>query len=96
MAKTKQLGKPLIESTADLRKMLLETIQQVKREEIDPRSARTVAALATTILQSAKLDLDFLRFHVANEGMKKAGQDVVPLLPQPQGRLVGAGSNGGK
>ena len=61
--------------------MLIETIQQVRSGELDPAKARTIASLSTTILQSAKLDLDFLRFHVANEDLGNKVRDVVPLLP---------------
>lgn len=71
----------LIESTAELRKMLIETINDVRAGDMSPPQARTIAALSTTILQSAKLDLDFLRFHAANESLNEAGRDVVPLLP---------------
>lgn len=74
-----------IRNTADLRKMLIETISEVRSGQIDPKQARTIAALSTTILQSAKLDLDFLRFHAANEGLGDALEDtsrnVLNLLP---------------
>lgn len=82
MSKTRGGVKPpSLQNTADLRKMLIETIQQVRSGDIEPSQARTIAALSTTILHSAKLDLDFLRFHAANDTLNKAGQDVLPLLP---------------
>lgn len=81
MAKMKSGSPARLANTGDLRKMLIETIQQVRDGVIEPSQARTIAALSTTILQSAKLDLDFLRFHAANNTLDKAGQDVLPLLP---------------
>jgi len=81
MSKSKGGSTAKLANTGDLRKMLIETIQQVRDGVIEPSQARTIAALSTTILQSAKLDLDFLRFHAANDTLSKAGQDVLPLLP---------------
>jgi hypothetical protein len=69
-----------IKSTADLRKMLLDTIADVRSGTIDAKNARTIAAISTTILQSAKLDLDFLRFHAANQELKDTGDRVLSLI----------------
>lgn len=69
-----------IKNTADLRKMLLETITEVRKGTLDPKQARTIAALSTTILHSAKLDLDFLRFHAAHETLDHSGKQVLNLI----------------
>lgn len=69
-----------IKNTSDLREMLLETIQSVREGTLDPKQARTIAALATTILHSAKLDLDMLRFNIAHEGAAEAGKQVLSLV----------------
>lgn len=69
-----------IKTTADLRKMLIETIADVRDGTIDAKQARTIAAISTTILQSAKLDLDMLRFNVANEGASEASKNVLALV----------------
>lgn len=70
----------VIKNTSDLRRLLIETIADVKAEKIDAKQARTVAALATTILHSAKLDLDVLRFHVANGSLEDSGRKVLALI----------------
>lgn len=69
-----------IKNTNDLRSMLLETIEDVRSGDIESKQARTIAALATTVLHSAKLDLDVLRFHAANESVGKAGENVFNLV----------------
>lgn len=69
-----------IKNTADLRKMLIDTIADVKAGTLDAKQARTIAALSTTILSSAKLDLDFLRFSAANQGTIEKGRDVLNLI----------------
>lgn len=51
-----------IKTTTDLREMLLQTIADVRSGKLDARQARTIAALSTTILHSAKLDLDVMKF----------------------------------
>jgi hypothetical protein len=77
MAKSKA---PVIQNTNDLRKMLIETIQSVRTGELDAKQARTIATLSTTILHSAKLDLDFLRFHAANETVSDESKNVLQLI----------------
>lgn len=69
-----------IKNTADLRKMLLDTIADVRSGACDPKLARTVAALSTTISHSAKLDLDVLRFHVAHKDTEVASGQVLQLI----------------
>lgn len=70
-----------IENTADLRKMLLDTIADVRDGKVDPKMARTIATLSTTVLQSAKLDLDYLRFSVAQDTLVAA--KALPLIDAP-------------
>lgn len=69
-----------IKNTADLRKMLIETIESVRSGTLEPTQARTIAALSTTVLQSAKLDLDYLRFHVANQDAIESKDAVLNLI----------------
>ena len=56
-----------IKSTADLRERLIKTIEDVRSGTLDPKQARTIAALSTTVLQSAKLDLDYMRFAASSD-----------------------------
>lgn len=69
-----------IKNTADLRSMLIETIESVRAGALEPTQARTIAALSTTVLQSAKLDLDYLRFHVANQEAIESKDAVLNLI----------------
>jgi hypothetical protein len=73
--------KSKIKTTGELREMLIDTIQQVREGSLEPTSARTIAALSTTVLASAKLDLDYLRFHAAHESLGDAGKRVLDLIP---------------
>ncbi len=52
-----------IKTTSDLRKTLLETIQGVRSGEVDYRQGATIATLAKSVIASAKLDFEVLRFH---------------------------------
>lgn len=71
--------KSKIKTTAELREMLIDTIESVRDGSLEPAQARTIAALSGTVLQSAKLDLDYMRFHVANQDMIES-KDKAPLV----------------
>lgn len=60
-------SKNTIKNTADLRNMLIATIEQVRDGTLDPNKARTIATLSTTVLTSAKIDLEYLRFQAKSE-----------------------------
>ena len=51
-----------VETTTDLRRMLIETIDGVRSGKVDPKQAHAISGLSGRVLQSAKLDLEFLRF----------------------------------
>ena len=74
-----------VKNTLDLRKMLLDTIDQVKAGTLNTQTARTVAALSTTILQSAKLDLEYLRFNAAQEKSIEPASHVLALIDEKTG-----------
>lgn len=69
-----------ITSTSDLRKMLIETIEGVRTGVVEPAQASAIARLSTQILQSAKLDLDVVRFNIANKDAGEAGTKVLQLI----------------
>lgn len=69
-----------IKNTSDLRAMLIETIEQVRSGEVDAKQARTIAALSSTVLQSAKLDLDFLRFTASGKSVESSSASVLQLI----------------
>lgn len=75
MARKKQKD---IETTGDLRSVLLETIQGVRAGDIEPRQGATIAALSRSVLQSAKLDFEVQRFYKSLE----AGESAEPLSIQ--------------
>jgi len=70
-----------IRSTSDLRKMLIGTIGEVRSGKIDVKQARTIAAISTTILQSAKLDLDMMKF-AATEGSIAGRKATLALVSE--------------
>lgn len=47
-----------VRNTADLRQMLLDVIDDVRRGKVDPKEAKAISSLASQVLTSAKLDLD--------------------------------------
>ena len=69
-----------IKNTADLREMLIQTIEGVKDGKVDPRQAQAIANLSSKILHSAKLDLEVIRFNSIHEGTMKAGDKVLQLV----------------
>lgn len=72
MAKKRVSVKPStnddIKTTSGLRRMLLDTIRGVRTGDIDHKQGSTVATLAKTVIASAKLDFDVVRFHRTLEG----------------------------
>src|SRR4051794_45168 len=50
-----------VRNTSDLRKLLLESIEGVRKGSVDHRQAQAISALSSRILQSARLDLDVMK-----------------------------------
>lgn len=69
-----------IKTTAELRKMLLETIEAVKTGGMKPQDAAAIANLSSKILQSAKLDLEILKYNSMEGRVEKAGEKVLQLI----------------
>lgn len=65
-----------ISNTSDLRQMLLDTIADVRSGKTTPSTALVVAKISTTILQTAKLDLDFARFAANNKDISDTMRPV--------------------
>lgn len=74
----------MVANTADLRSLLLETIEDVRKKKCDPRVASAIGALAGKVIQSAKLDLDAAR---AGERLSKARRDEPLRLIGPKGKV---------
>lgn len=70
-----------IRNTADLRSLLIDTIEGVTRGDTDCRTGATVAKIAGTILQSARLDLEYLKFF-QNADVIAAKSKSLPLLEE--------------
>lgn len=66
-----------IRNTSDLRKILTQTIEGVRAGTIQPSAANSIAGLSTKILQSARLDLDFMRFN------RESGKKIENQTPEP-------------
>jgi hypothetical protein len=64
-----------VKNTADLRKMLLEAIEGVRKGKVDHRQAQAISALSSRILQSARLDFDVMKLS-AKEQSTVASQSV--------------------
>ena len=64
-----------VKSTNELRKVLIDTIENVREGSITPAAANAVGNLAGKVLQSAKLDLDVMR--LASAGFERS---PAPLL----------------
>ena len=60
-----------IKNTADLRKLLLDVISDVRAGKCDAKDALAISALRTRVLQSAKLDFD----------VAKSNTHEVPSVP---------------
>lgn len=73
-------------SISDLRKHLFETIEALKDKGMPIDRARAIAEVAQTVINSAKVEVDFMRMR----GEKSGGTGFVPEeLPAPgQPRLV--------
>lgn len=69
-----------ITNTSELRQMLLEEIDNVRKGTSDPNKAHAISTLASKVLQSAKLDLDVIKFNLANEGAAKSGDRILQLV----------------
>lgn len=69
-----------IKNTSELREMLLQEIENVRNGTSDPKKAHAISTLASKVLQSAKLDLDVVKFNLANEGAAKSGDRVLQLV----------------
>lgn len=63
------------EKITDLRHELFDTIAKLKSGEIDIATAKAINSVGQTIVNSAKVEVDFLRTH---EGMG-TGSGFVPL-----------------
>ena len=68
-------GKKHATSTNDLRKILIDTIDSVRRGDISPSAANAVGNLSGKVIQSAKLDLEVMRLSAA--GMDQAAAKLI-------------------
>ena len=82
-----------VKNTADLRKLLLEAIEGVRKGKVDHRQAQAISALSSRILQSARLDFDVMK--MANME-SKAAPSSVSLLHSPKTQRASASRVGRK
>lgn len=69
-----------IKNTAELRQMLLESIEAVKNGTMEPRAAHAIGNLSAKVIQSAKLDLDVMKYNNIEGHAVKAGDKVLQLV----------------
>lgn len=50
-----------IKNTADLRNLLLDVIDGVRKGKVDPQQAKAISGLSSQILQSARLDFNVMK-----------------------------------
>lgn len=56
-----------VKNTADLRNLLLEAIEGVRKGKVDHRQAQAISALSSRILQSARLDFDVMKLSIQEQ-----------------------------
>lgn len=72
--------KQAVSNTADLQKMLLATVDDVREGRINWQTALTIASLSSVVLNSAKLDLEYLKFSEKQTGRHDPNSKVLPLV----------------
>lgn len=65
------MSKEIIKNTSDLRKMLLDSIEGVRKGKMDSKQAQAISALSSRILQSARLDFDIMKLTAQAESSLK-------------------------
>lgn len=67
---------------ADLRARLFEAIDGVRNGSLDPDKARTVGDLAQVIVNTAKVEVDYLRANGGGESafVEAVGRDNLPAI----------------
>ena len=60
--------------------MLLESIEAVKNGSMEAKQAHAISNLSAKVIQSAKLDLDVLKYNMLSESTVKAGEKVLQLV----------------
>lgn len=77
----------MAKNTAELRSLLLETIQDVRVGKVDFKKAGAISSLAGKILYSAKLDIDFAKLVAQKNGVKTTVVAPFHLVgKQPSGK----------
>lgn len=69
-----------ITNNAELREMLLNTIEDVKAGKTDYKQAKSIVEISREILHSAKIDLEVLRYRAVNKDTEQVGDKVLQLV----------------
>jgi hypothetical protein len=86
MAKTKTAVSPIARSTSGLREVIFEEMDALRRGESNPQRARSMAAMANSILQSVQVEIEYHKYvnssHRPNPNDKKVVQlgTNIPLV----------------
>ena len=73
-----------VKNTADLRNLLLEAIEGVRKGKVDHRQAQAISALSSRILQSARLDLDVMKMASETAAQKPAPVSLMSRQEAPK------------
>lgn len=77
-------------TTADLRAMLFETLEDVKAGRVDTATAKTVASLASEIVKTAELELRYA------QTLSRLDRDQQGIIPGPMLLVSKGGPMDGK
>lgn len=67
----------------DLREVLFQTIEGVRNNSVELDKARTINELGKTLIDSAKVEVDFLRVTNGDASSFLGVEDKPPALPSP-------------
>lgn len=66
----------VINNTSDLRVILAETIGALRSGAMEPKTANAIAGMSTKIIQTARLDLDVMKFAASRPPQSPALQST--------------------
>lgn len=66
MAKSKQVPAPVIRSTSGLREVIFEEMEALRNGDSSPQRARSMAAMANSILQSVEVEIEYHKYVSSN------------------------------
>ena len=81
---------------SDLRKHLFDAIQGVRDGSMDTEKAKTVAELSKVVVESAKVEVDFMKAGGITQGTGFIPEQKVEAIPGQPRLIRGASQSGSK